>query len=559
MAKAPAGFAEFVDARGPTLVRTASLLEFDDAVALDAVVATLASATRQWRALSRDGNAEAEVRRNLHETLISQWRRAGTVDAVPSAEATRADATSARRALATLTNRQRALVVLSGYESVGSREVAALLRYSAEDVDADTASAVSQLRSAAGVAADAPLLPLLNSAASRDVPSDLADRALAASRAGGRRKLVSVVAGSVAVVAVVAAVVALLPESGGDTSADPVAANIEQWGIPDSAAPPRGLPSLAEQPIKTASMAYVVGGVPVVTDASTGDAHTVLAGHPTPAWYDGNVDGVATGLLRRGPPWTQAVLSPDGAWLLLVQASGNLERGDATGDLYLVRIDTGAVIPVPEAKPVARAQGEASIADTVLAWAPGGGAFACVCGGKLGVFDVQPTAGRVVQTTASQQQVTDVAWGGVGLVVRQPNGNWLAVSAPSTSVRRMGDPDAIAISADSPTIYVSVNVTSIYALGADTSPDGGRCVWWNEDFSTPVPVTPAPDRDGLLCTPITLQPGRSGVLLVIRPDRPRPQPLPLDVVTVDTFGASTVIGALPPGTTFASFAEQLVG
>ncbi len=149
--------------------------------------------------------------------------------------------------------------------------------------------------------------------------------------------------------------------------------------------------------------------------------------------------------------------------------------------------------------------------------------------------------------------------GGVGLVVRQPNGDWLAVSAPSTSVRRMGNPDALAISADSPTIYVSVNVTSIYALGADTSPDGGRCVWWNEDFSTPVPVTPAPDRDGTLCTPITLQPGRSGVLLVIRPDRPRPQPLPLDVVTVDAFGASTVIGALPPGTTYASFAEQLVG
>ncbi len=411
MANGPAGFAEFVDVRGPAVVRAASLLELDDDLAQEAVVGALASAARQWRALSRDGSAEAEIRRHLHETLIAQSRRAQTFDAVPAPSAIADDAPGARHALATLTNRERVLVVLSGLESMSSREISALVHCSTDDVDADIETAAAKFRDAAGAAANAPLLPLLNSAASRDVPSDLADRALAASRAGGRRKLVSVVAGSVAVVAVVAAAVALLPESGGDTSADPVAANIEQWGIPDSAAPPRGLPSLAEQPIKTASMAYVVGGVPVVTDASTGEAHTVLSGRPTPEWYDGNVDGVATGLLRRGPPWTQAVLSPDGAWLLLVQATGNLQRGDATGDLYLVRIDTGAVIPVPEAKPVARAQGEASIADTVLAWAPGGGAFACVCGGKLGVFDVQPTAGRVVQTSASQQQVTDVAWG----------------------------------------------------------------------------------------------------------------------------------------------------
>jgi hypothetical protein len=115
------------------------------------------------------------------------------------------------------------------------------------------------------------------------------------------------------------------------------------------------------------------------------------------------------------------------------------------------------------------------------------------------------------------------------------------------------------MSLTTPTVYVSVGITSIYALGADTAPDGGRCIWWDEDFSTPVPVTPVPDRDGQLCTPVALQPGRSGVLLVVRPDRPRPQPLPLDVVTVDTFGASTVISSLPPGTTFASFAARLVG
>jgi hypothetical protein len=157
-----------------------------------------------------------------------------------------------------------------------------------------------------------------------------------------------------------------------------------------------------------------------------------------------------------------------------------------------------------------------------------------VCSSKLSVFDLQPTAPRVVLTDATSTKATDVAWGADGLVVRQTDGEWLAVSAPSTAVQRLGSPDALAISLTTPTVYVSVAITSLYALGADTSPDGGRCVWWNEDFSTPVPVTPVPDR-------------------------PRPQPLPLDVVTVDTFGASTVIASLPPGTTFASFAATLAG
>ena len=77
-------------------------------------------------------------------------------------------------------------------------------------------------------------------------------------------------------------------------------------------------------------MAYIAQGVPVVTDAATGDARTVLSGRPTPEWYDGNVDGVVTGLLRRGPPWTQAVLSPDGQWLLLVQAPVLVGRTDSS-------------------------------------------------------------------------------------------------------------------------------------------------------------------------------------------------------------------------------------
>ena len=123
----------------------------------------------------------------------------------------------------------------------------------------------------------------------------------------------------------------------------------------------------------------------------------------------------------------------------------------------------------------------------------------------------------------------------------------------------MGTADAAASSIDSPPVFLGVDVTSIYALGADTEPDGGRCVLWNADFTKPVEVTPVPERDGDLCTPLALQPGRTGVLLLLRPDRPRPQPLPLDVVAVAPSGASTVVATLPPGTSFASFAADLVG
>lgn len=567
MAKAPAGFAEFVDARGPALIRTASLLELDDAAAQDAVVEALAKAARQWRALSRDGNAEAEVRRNLHETVVGKWLRAHTLDTVPPTDAVDDDASSARTALAKLTNRERVLVVLSGFESLTSREIATLLRCTTAEVDAGTESAATDLRRAAGVALDAPLLPLLNSAAFRDVPPDLADRALAASRQGGRRTFAAVVAGAVVVLAVVAVAIALLPKSDDGPPDDSVAASIERWGIPAEVPPARGLPSLAEQPIETASMAYVVGGRPIVVDAATGDARTVLAGQPQPAWYDGDIGGVTTGLLRRGPPWTQAVLSPDGAWLLLVQAPRELRLESSfgrappapTGDLYLVRVSTGQVTPVPDARPVSRAQGVAGVADTVLAWAPGAGAFACVCGGGLAVYDLEPTVPRVLLLSQTPIAITDVVWGGEGLMARLVDGGWISRSGEVGAAGRLGLADAVAASTVSPPVYLGVGVTSTYALGADTAPDGGRCVLWDADFTLPVPVTPVPDRDGVLCTPVALQPGRSGVLLVVRPDRPRPQPLPLDVVTVDTFGASTVIGTLPPGTTFASFAARLAG
>ena len=312
--------------------------------------------------------------------------------------------------------------MLTAYESLTASEAGALLGLQASDADTALGSAAARFRQVAGVAPDAPLLPLLNAAASREVPPDLADQALAASRSGNRRLLVGAAIGVVAVLAVAAAVVTVLPDGDEDSTAEPASANIERWGIPSEPRIERRLPTLAEQPIEAASMAFVTEGRPYVTDAATGAVRNVLPDQPQPQWYDGEVNGVVTGLLRRGPPWSQAVLSPDGEWLLLVQATNGTVKPGATGALYLVRVDTGAVTPVPEARPVARPWGAAWIADSVLAWAPGGGAFACVCAGRLAVFDLEPTAPRARLTKVLPMRVTDVAWGGAGLIARRVDG-----------------------------------------------------------------------------------------------------------------------------------------
>jgi hypothetical protein len=192
------------------------------------------------------------------------------------------------------------------------------------------------------------------------------------------------------------------------------------------------------------------------------------------------------------------------------------------------------------------------------------GAFACVCQGRLSVYDLDKLTPKARLKGTSTVRFTDVAWGQEGLLGRRLGGGWVSETRGGVSITRLGDAAAVAASISSPPVYLSVGITSIYALGADTNPDGGRCVLWDAGFTDPVEVIPVPDRDGRLCTPVALQPGRSGVLLVLKPDQPASesssdQPLPLDVVTVGPDGQSTVIGTLPPGASTASFAANLVG
>src|SRR5665811_110230 len=70
---APAGFVDFVVARGPALHRTAVLLTRQEQAAQDLVQIALAKAWQSWSRI--DGNPEAYVRAIMVNEFASGWRR----------------------------------------------------------------------------------------------------------------------------------------------------------------------------------------------------------------------------------------------------------------------------------------------------------------------------------------------------------------------------------------------------------------------------------------------------------------------------------------------------
>jgi len=132
------GFAEFVSAVTPALSRTAYLLTGDHQLAEDLLQSALANAFRHWSRI-RDGHPEAYLRRTLHHEQVSWWRRRRlhehlTPDPGGAAQPSSGDlaeATTVRitliQALATLTPRQRAVIVLRYYEDLTEAETARVL------------------------------------------------------------------------------------------------------------------------------------------------------------------------------------------------------------------------------------------------------------------------------------------------------------------------------------------------------------------------------------------------------------------------------------------------
>jgi RNA polymerase sigma-70 factor (sigma-E family) len=138
------------------LLRTAYLLTGDSGTAEDLVQTALAKMIPRWGRLREPTAAEAYMRRVMTTTYL-KWRRRRWHNEVPFdtlPDEAHPDAFGAvdlrdslRRALATLTPRQRAIVVLRFYEDLSEERVADLLGCSVGTVKSTASRALAQLRS----------------------------------------------------------------------------------------------------------------------------------------------------------------------------------------------------------------------------------------------------------------------------------------------------------------------------------------------------------------------------------------------------------------------------
>lgn len=151
-----AGFDEFVSARGQALMGTAYLLTGDRHLAEDLLQIVLTKLARRWPAMRQDGNPEGYARTSLYREFVS-WRRVARNRELPSERLPEprsvgdmADTTVRRlvlrQALAGLTPRQRAVLVLRFYEDLSEAETAALLKCSVGAVKSRTHQALKRLR-----------------------------------------------------------------------------------------------------------------------------------------------------------------------------------------------------------------------------------------------------------------------------------------------------------------------------------------------------------------------------------------------------------------------------
>jgi RNA polymerase sigma-70 factor (sigma-E family) len=147
-------FREFVTARGPALMRLGYLLTGGDQhAAEDLVQSALSKAVGHW---ARVETPEAYVRQAMYRQQVSRWRQGRSrveriTDSVPDRSvpdaAGQVDLRLAlRAALATLTSRQRAVLVLRYVEDLPERDVADLLGVSVGTVRSTAHRSLALLR-----------------------------------------------------------------------------------------------------------------------------------------------------------------------------------------------------------------------------------------------------------------------------------------------------------------------------------------------------------------------------------------------------------------------------
>jgi RNA polymerase sigma-70 factor (sigma-E family) len=146
---------EFVAARGAALSRAAFLLTGDHQAAEDLVQDTYVVLVRRWQ---KHGTVdpEAYVRRILYSRFIDGWRRRRRLAELPWATPPDApdgdevgaatDRLTLQQAMALLTAKQRAVLVLRFYEDLTEAQTAAALDLSQSTVKSHTRAALQRLR-----------------------------------------------------------------------------------------------------------------------------------------------------------------------------------------------------------------------------------------------------------------------------------------------------------------------------------------------------------------------------------------------------------------------------
>jgi RNA polymerase sigma-70 factor (sigma-E family) len=152
------GFRDFVQARMVRLSRVAYLLTGDHHAAEDLLQSALIKLASRWPQVRRDGGADAYLRKIIYHEHVSIWRRAAHLRAersgaeLPDRAGSRDEAETAvqrlviERALARLTPRQRAVIVLRFFEDLSEADTARVMSCSVGTVKSQTSHALQRLR-----------------------------------------------------------------------------------------------------------------------------------------------------------------------------------------------------------------------------------------------------------------------------------------------------------------------------------------------------------------------------------------------------------------------------
>lgn len=147
-------FAAFVAARSSALLRTAFLLTGDRQLAEDLVQIALVKAAGVWPRIA--SSPEPYVRRIVYNENVSRWRRRriGEVSVAEMPEVVSTPVDSDTRlvvlaALARLTPKQRAVLVLRFFDDLTERQAAEVLGIGVGTVKSQTRQALERLRTVA--------------------------------------------------------------------------------------------------------------------------------------------------------------------------------------------------------------------------------------------------------------------------------------------------------------------------------------------------------------------------------------------------------------------------